>query len=618
MADIFDTVDIFDEVAPEAPAPANLEGTNIPSKTSYVASKKALTSSPDWKASSMAERRVMLDKLDESYGGMKAAPATFKEKVKAVTREAMPYVRPTLEGVGAGLGGVIGTTGGAVLGLATGPAAPVATPLAAATGGVGGAGLGYSMGAKLADVLDSASDNPTNRAASNDVVGQLAQAQRDFTTGANMEMGGQIAGKGLGLAAKGLQKTFPVANEFLGMEAKQALTKPAASWEAAGEAVKGRYNEQIEEAVRSGIRAIRPSVTGKKASYGQFEQSGEKASDGVKSIIRMKDEGKLRLTDTDTGEVFTGLPQNIRQTAEAIDQTKKEIFPKIEAALKQGERSGMAAGVDADIDLRPFATALRKQALNPVTRTHRPNVAKALEDEAARLEAQGKFTLTQAEEALQELNSTLEPLYNNGTYHKSIDFKTAQFYRQAIDDKLASLDIPIIAPMKREYGALKSMEKDVLHRAVVLERANPRSLLDFSDVWTNGEILGGAVTANPAMVTKGIVGKVSKGVLKRANDPNRAVSKMFEKVDKLYKRKPYTDTVEAPEPTATVTRPTVYDESTGTQIPAYGQGGGAVNAEGNYHVAPAPNTTMVSRTRTGGNLADAYDPTVGARRPSAW
>jgi len=56
-----------------------------------------------------------------------------------------------------------------------------------------------------------------------------------------------------------------------------------------------------------------------------------------------------------------------------------------------------------------------------------------------------------------------------------------------------------------------------------------KGLMDMTDIFTGGDIAAGLLTANPALLAKGTVGKGLKEVFKALNDPDRAIANMFKK-----------------------------------------------------------------------------------------
>lgn len=99
------------------------------------------------------------------------------------------YVRPSLELTGLLGGGAIGTTAGG------------GTP-ASAVLGVAGASLGYTGASQIADRLDEFFGLAENEG----LLETTKQTGKQLETGAKLEMGGQVAGKAIGLTGTGLNK----------------------------------------------------------------------------------------------------------------------------------------------------------------------------------------------------------------------------------------------------------------------------------------------------------------------------------------------------------------------------------------------------------------------------
>jgi len=123
---------------------------------------------------------------------------TTGQKLKAVRKAVMPYVRPVLEGGGATLGAIAGSGTGGLAGLAGGPAAPGTVPYGAITGGVTGAGLGYAMGKKLSDIAEGTpapqrinADKPPTFGSQ--LANEMLQSGIDVGTGMLYDMGGQAS-----------------------------------------------------------------------------------------------------------------------------------------------------------------------------------------------------------------------------------------------------------------------------------------------------------------------------------------------------------------------------------------------------------------------------------------
>lgn len=278
-------------------------------------------------------------------------------------------------------------------------------------------------------------------------------------------------------------------------------------------------------------KAIRPSVVGKRTAP-QIASYKERAANAVKSIVDNKD--NLILTDAE-GNITKGkLPTSIKQFSEAIDQTKKDIFRQYDDLARQAGENG------AKVTLKSVSDELDKIAGNRVTKTVSPGIS---DYAAARSEAfknVGAFTTEEAQEAVTQLNKSLEAFYKNPSYENAtkagIDSLIANNLRKSLDDAIESITGGGYQELKKVYGSLKSIEKEVAHRAVVDARKNIKGLIDFTDIFTAGELASGLMTMNPAMIARGGFARAVKELYKRTNDPNRIVQKMFSDVEKATAR----------------------------------------------------------------------------------
>jgi len=80
---------------------------------------------------------------------------------------------------------------------------------------------------------------------------------------------------------------------------------------------------------------------------------------------------------------------------------------------------------------------------------------------------------------------------------------------------------------------LKAAEKEVNQRAMVVLRQNPKGIFDLTDIFSGGQIISGVAHGNPASVLAGLAQYGIKGAIKRANNPNLIIKKMFSNVERL-------------------------------------------------------------------------------------
>ena len=69
-------------------------------------------------------------------------------------------------------------------------------------------------------------------------------------------------------------------------------------------------------------------------------------------------------------------------------------------------------------------------------------------------------------------------------------------------------------------------------------RKNSKGLIDYTDIFSGGQVVSGILSGNPAAIASGVTQKSISAYFKFLNNPNRAVKQMFESADKLTKKSP--------------------------------------------------------------------------------
>ena len=109
--------------------------------------------------------------------------------------------------------------------------------------------------------------------------------------------------------------------------------------------------------------------------------------------------------------------------------------------------------------------------------------------------------------------------------------------RRSLDNAIENATGAGYSDLKKAYGSLKSIERDVNRRSVVDARKNTKGLIDFTDVFTHTTAVHGILSLNPAIVGASVAGKGTKMLYKLKTDPNRIVKNMFTETEKLMKKK---------------------------------------------------------------------------------
>lgn len=289
-------------------------------------------------------------------------------------------------------------------------------------------------------------------------------------------------------------------------------------------------DRMIDLAIDKGInKAVRPSVAGK-ANINQINEYLGKAHNAVKQIAANK--GNLVLSGGEDGLKVTGkLPSSLNQFAEAIDQTKKGIFKQYDDMARQAGADG------AMVELGSVSKELDRVADGVVLQDLDPLIAKYASDRSKMFSKREAYTAEQAQDAITILNKSLESFYKNPSYENAskagIDAIIANNLRKSLDNTIEGVAGPGYQELKNAYGSLKTIEKDVAHRAIVDARKNIKGLVDFTDIYTSGELMAGLATMSPGMIVKGLTWKGVQQYIKAMNNPNRIVKTMFGDVDNL-------------------------------------------------------------------------------------
>jgi hypothetical protein len=76
----------------------------------------------------------------------------------------------------------------------------------------------------------------------------------------------------------------------------------------------------------------------------------------------------------------------------------------------------------------------------------------------------------------------------------------------------------------------------VLRAALREAKRNNSGIIDYTDIFTSGDIAAGLLRGDPVAVSRGVVGRSIKEYYKYLNSPSRAVKKLFREAERLDQR----------------------------------------------------------------------------------
>lgn len=286
--------------------------------------------------------------------------------------------------------------------------------------------------------------------------------------------------------------------------------------------------KQISKAVSEGVtKGIRRSVTGKKTAP-LLKSAKKKAEEAILDIVENKD--TLQFTD-DLGNVTKGLPESLDDTLQAVSQRKRQVWQAVEEAQDQVGATGKTIGTN-DIQ-EELLDLFSKRSRN----VSKPEIRGFIENQIDELDKIGNMTIKEVQENVTSLNDELTAFYKNPNPQEASVAPIKALIKNRLNKKLDDAVKETLGKdrpgLTKKYSALKSIEDDLARRVIVSARQSKVPLIDYPDIFSAGDILGGAISGNPFFILKGVTQAALKNYLKKINNPNNQIKKMFKEVDAL-------------------------------------------------------------------------------------
>ena len=325
-------------------------------------------------------------------------------------------------------------------------------------------------------------------------------------------LGGALGGLGGGI----LGGSVPVVGKLL-KGAKTAILNPV---------------DYIESKILSKYeKGVKPLLPGK-TTPSQLKNYRSKVIDAGLTINENK--ANLNFSDDVGDEVVGQNPKSLQQLADSVEQTKKRVFSEYDTLAKQAGEAGVT------VDMAPIASELDSVINNKALAITSPKTIQYAQQAQERLLTAGKLDTVTAQEVVQNYNKSLEAFYRNPSYDNAsqaaVDAMLANNMRKALDEGITGLTGTQYQALKNKYASLKAIEKDVIKAALRDARKNVKGLIDFTDIFSGGQVVNGILTMNPAAIAQGFTQKGIASLYKFMTDPNRAIAKMFQSIEKNAQR----------------------------------------------------------------------------------
>lgn len=397
-------------------------------------------------------------------------------------------------------------------------------PIIGTTGAIGG-GVNDIISAVLHPYLTKLIDITSN-----------SKTTQDIATSKVGSSAIDLANKGvdaIGNTANKLKEKYPNASQFAtdvfntstfiptGGLAKEGMSIVS---DVARSALTPSESSLQKNIIQSFNKAVKPTA---KRTLNTAEKYDNSVVSALKEI--KNNSSNLNLEDVN-GEIVSRAPHSLNELSQALDQTKSNIFQKYDALTnKTGER-GITLATE------PIAKELDSVATNRALELTSPEIINYARTWSDRLRSYGSIDVQTAQEAIKLMNKNLESFYKNPTYENAskaaVDAGIVNNLRKSLDTLIENATGENYQGLKNAYGSLKSIENDVVRASMRDARKNAKGLLDYTDMFTGGQMISGILSLKPAMFTKGAIERGFKEYIKHLNDPNRVIKGIFDALDK--------------------------------------------------------------------------------------
>lgn len=258
----------------------------------------------------------------------------------------------------------------------------------------------------------------------------------------------------------------------------------------------------------------------------------DKMKESVISIIDNKD--RLNLLD-EFGEVMPNkIPDNINTFVQATNNLKKWLY-------EEYHNIAIKAWWKATVDIKPIIKELETLKKNRVFLDNATTWAKwYIDDLIDRYKAEGWVrNILDLEQTKQWLNWKLKNFYNNPDYNnfdKSlIDAMVNNQMGKVLDDTILKATKEWYSDLKRMYWNLSTIEKDITHRGIIEARKNNVWLIDYTDIFSVGDLAWAITTGNAWYLAKWWTQFALKERYKMITSPDRKIKKVFNNTEKKIK-----------------------------------------------------------------------------------
>jgi hypothetical protein len=152
------------------------------------------------------------------------------------------------------------------------------------------------------------------------------------------------------------------------------------------------------------------------------------------------------------------------------------------------------------------------------------------------LKTKKKVSLEEAQKIVEDANALTQSFWRNPNHGTALkikaDLEVARLLRKALDDAIENETGGQYQRLRNLYRSYKTVEADVNRRAIVDARKTFAGLIDFSNIFTIGDLVSAITRLDPQAFARVMAMNAVRRFIKNLNDPNKMIEKMFTELAK--------------------------------------------------------------------------------------
>jgi hypothetical protein len=224
-------------------------------------------------------------------------------------------------------------------------------------------------------------------------------------------------------------------------------------------------------------------------------------------------------------------PFNVKESDDIFDDTVRNFINAINNIFKTYNDIATEAG---DSGVKVDTKTLKNSLSDVLSKGTDPQVSRAsrILSEIDRIFPSGQASPVELQQYLQRLQPELKGVFSGS------DNAGAVVVKEFVDTAKNELDTAVsrlgkeYQTFKDDYASLKAIEDSLVRQYQRALRQKGGGLADYAEMLSNGEMLAGIISANPALMAKSLAVRVGAKILKNSNDPASWLRKAFEGLQK--------------------------------------------------------------------------------------